>query len=446
MSFYIKFKNPNHQLMNLFITALVLSGVVSCGKKSSVGTSESSSFVDTTGNIQPSNNYLWVHHKAVSGALRYTHKTVTSGTWPDQCKVDLDATSAADRDIMCITETAELDLMHMGMTLEYNVPAHVKCPYVVTMAPYFFQYEAPRNDGTATPPIEPASVFVDDNQVTGVWSATATYDDNTTPNNYFVAGSGEYRCAFDYRADLPVGPNCCQGYYNLQTKTTTNDGVSYTNARVDWGGQRGNCLAGPALSLNQRADDGFPIPIIWRMSEQVKSLSLQSNSLDVSMSPLDNFKLLEDKLVMLEDSKLNFGSFEINSLLEQKRGTSRFLANYTNGTTPRPYQDLIDYYGFDYPPGYNFLTNYMDPRYFTMLCVDAAEEVSARIRVQIREWNTLAELTAATEPTSNEDDLSGNETDFPGFPKHDYYDWEDTEALIRWNGVTSTVGYPGPRL
>ena len=124
-------------LIGSFITTILVlfSGLIACSKKASVSTSDFSSNENTTGDIQPSKSYLWLHHKAVSGALRYTHKTVTSGSWPDLCKVDLDATSAADRDIMCVTETSELDLMFLGMNLEYNVPAHVKCPYVMTMAP-----------------------------------------------------------------------------------------------------------------------------------------------------------------------------------------------------------------------------------------------------------------------------------------------------------------------
>ena len=434
-----------HYFMLLLIIIL-LSGPLGCSKKASVSTSDTPSTIDTTGDIQPSNNYLWVHHKAVSGALRYTHKEVTSGTWPDQCKVDLDASSPADRDIMCITETSELDLMHVGMNLEYNVPAHIKCPYVFSMAPYFFQYEAPRNDGTATPPLEPANVEVIDDQLLGNWSATATYTDGTTPNPYFVAQSGQYNCGFDYRNRKPAGPNCCEGYYNLKTTTTTTDGTTITNARVDWAGLRGNCLAGPALSLNPRFDNGFPMPIAWRMSEQVDTMSNFKTSSDISFSPVDNFKIFQNKLTTLEDKKLNFGNFEIGSLFNQKLGTTRFLANYTKGSTPRPYQDLIDYYQFEHPPGYNFLENYMDPRYFTILCTNSTEEVSARIRVQIREWNTLPELTLATEPTADEDDISGNETDFPEFPNHDYYDWEDTSGLERWNQTPSTSGYPGAGL
>lgn len=442
----------NKLLVISFSVLLVFSGLTACGKKSGVSTSDFSSNENTTGDIQPEKSYLWLHHKAVSGALRYTHKAVTSGTWPDLCKVDLDATSAADRDIMCLTESTELDLMYLGINLEYNVPPHVKCPYAITMAPYFFRYEPPRDTGTATPPIEPANVVVTDNQVTGTWSAAATYADGTTPNTYFSSGSGEYTCGFDYSKLKPAGPNCCEGYYNLQTRTTTSDGTTITNTRVDWGGLRANCLSGPALTLNPPDESGFPLPVIWRMKEQLDTMSsLQSPasrvSTDISLSPLDLFKTTNERLVIAEDSKINFGNLEIGSLIDQKLGTTRFLANYTTGTTPRPFADILDYYAFEAPPGYDRLTNYMDPRYFTILCMDTSKEITARIRLQVREWNTNAALKLATEPTvAQEDDEDGDETDFPTFPNHDYYDWEDTTGLIRWNFTSSTSGYPARTL
>ena len=304
-------------LIGSFITTILVlfSGLIACSKKASVSTSDFSSNENTTGDIQPSKSYLWLHHKAVSGALRYTHKTVTSGSWPDLCKVDLDATSAADRDIMCVTETSELDLMFLGMNLEYNVPAHVKCPYVMTMAPYFFRYEPPRDTGVATPPIEPANVVVVDNQVTGTWSATATYADGTTPNTYFTAGSGEYTCGFDYSKQKPAGPNCCEGYYNLQTNTTTTDGTTITNTRVDWNGLRGNCLSGPAMTLHPISVSGFPIPLIWRMKEQLETMSPLKIASDrttdkISLSPLDLFRKSEKSFILDEEEKLNFGNFE----------------------------------------------------------------------------------------------------------------------------------------
>jgi len=472
-------------LTTLLLAILCLLNITSCGKKSASSGTDTASSTTSGGDVQPSSNYLWAHHKAVTGAVRYTHKAVTSGEWTDQCKVDLDATSASDRDIMCVTETAELDLMHLGINLEYNVPAHVKCPYLITMPPYFFRYEPPRDDGTATPPIEPAYVDVTVNNVAGTYSATGYYSNHTTVNPYFTSGSGEYTCGFDYSKNIPAGPKCCQGKYTLVTTTIDPDpsdaDPSRTKTKVvvstgDWGGLHGSCLAGPALQLNPLYEDGFPMAVIWRMTEQAESLSSKSLKEKTFFSPIDAIKNFGDHLASSNiqsinfpnvngklnsfnkaqmksiktrdnvDPKLNFGSFEVDSLLKQKLGTTRFLANYTKGTTPRPFQDIIDYYSVEYPPGYNFLTNYLDPRYFNILCADTAKEITARIRVVIREWNTAAALKLATEPTADEDDATGNETDFPQFPNHDYYDWEDTYGLRRWNGASSATGYPGTSL
>ncbi len=454
----IPLENSQVQLVgSVILSFFLLFGLISCNRKNTIGSSDFPSDIggtNGTGNSPPPKNFLWLHHKSVTGAPRYTHKDVTTGTWPDLCQVDLDAVNPADRDIMCTTETTELDLMHLGMNLQYNVPAHTKCPYVLTMAPYFYQYESPRTDGTPTPPIEPAVVVITDDRVSppGNWSAQAFYANGTTPNNYFEANNGKIRCGFDYTAQTPAGPNCCEGDYNLTTiLIEPDDGggskTTYLNSRASWGGKRGSCLAGPAMELHPLYESGFPAPIIWRMKEHVEIASPLIATSTNSISPLDLFGILTPNLTLASETKSevkpNFGNFEIASLLVKKLLSSRYLANYTQGATPRPYQDILDY---NFPPGNNFYTNYMDPRYFTVLCMDTAQEVSARIRLRIREWNTAEALIKATEPTGNEDDIAGNETDYPAFPNQDYLDWEDTSNLYRWNGSASVSGYPAQSL
>lgn len=424
--------------LNIFALVLVLTFNFGCSKKADFGSGDSGSGVDNgVGDAKPSNNFLWLHHKSVTGALRYTHKVVTSGSWPDQCKVDLDATDPADRDIMCNTESTELDLVHLGLTLEYNVPAHVKCPYVTTMAPFFFQYEPPRDD---TIHLEPVYVFVDDNQLTGTYSAAAYYDSaGTTPNPNFSYSKGAYRCGFDYSSGK--GPNCCEGIYNETVKTTPSDGsaATFVSSEKTWGGDRSSCLNGPALKLNPSrfGKSSWPSPIVWRLKEQLDGNTTMSSKARFA-SPIEllgEFKSLADEAVPATGK--NFGSFEIGSLINESFGTSRYLATYYSSAQPATaFSDILKYSPFK--ETYKLLG---DPRYYSILCTNYAYEVTARIRLSVREWNTYSALQAATEPTSNEDDNTDAETDFPDYSNQDFLDWEDSAGWM--SGVNT---YPGGSL
>lgn len=456
---------------NIFVTGIILSLILigACGKKTEVGSTDSGSNASKGGDVQPTNNYLWAHHKAVPGSLRFTHKAVTAGAWTNQCKVDLDATNPADRDIMCVTESSELDLMSLGINIQYNIPAHAKCAYVTTMAPFFFQYEPPRNDLTATTAhTEPAYVEVVDNQVVGTYSATGYYTFGTTnPSLYLISGKGAYHCAFDY--SLSEGPNCCEGSYTEKLTLTVPeiapDGSSISKTTVTlsdkvWGGDRGNCLAGPALKLNppKNPNSKFPSLLITRMEDQIED----ANTLNVK-SPKNNNKLVTpielfapSEFKMMAEPAIpngkNFGEFNIGSLLDDGFATTRFAATYIPGTTPNAFSDVLNYFDVEYPTGYKWYANYADPRYFTIICTDKHFEVNARIRLSVREWNTYSALKNATEPTAGEDNESGNETDFPTFPKHDFYDWSDGSGWMdSWvdlnkDGAIDPGTYPGSTL
>ncbi len=405
-----------------------------CSKKNTVGTDDSAT--TTEPDLQPSRANLWLHHKAVQGALRYTHKAVTTGGWPEKCELDLNATDPADRDIMCMTETTELDLMALGLTLEYNVPTHVKCPYVVTMSPYFFQFEAPKNDSggaspSAYPHLPPAYVEVVDDQRTsggtgfnavGYYSVADSVTNPTPTRNPYLKGgksSGTYLCGFDY-SDAEGGPNCCSGRFIERRTTITDSSSTTTYSTQEWPGHPSNCLGGIGLELNPNigGKSRWPSPIIWRMQDQVDQ-SINPSVKKGFQSPIDLLKSASPRLMAEEGKETkNFGAFEISKRLPTF-GTTRSVATYFTGTTPRAFSDILDYYTS---------SSFKDPRYFTVICVDYAEEVTARIRLRIREWNTYAALKNATEPTANEDDEVGNEDEFPEFGKGDYVDWNDTSG------------------
>ena len=440
----------NQLELTVFVLLLVLN--FGCSKSQDVPEETSGSTGLTSNDAPPPSNFLWVHHKGVKGSLRYTHKKVTSGSWTDQCRVDLDAVNPADRDIVCTTESTELDLMTLGLTMKFNVPTSLKCPYVFTMSPYFFQYEPPRNDSAvnpSTPAIEPQYVRVIENRLgaSPTYSAVGYYDSGLTQTNpyFFSTGnSGSYRCGFDYT--LADGPNCCEGRYTEVNTLidTENPAPGLTTYRqVSWGGKRSSCLNGPALALN-RGPSGWPVLKVWRMEDQVDQGVAQAVLNQGFESPMDVLSKIEHKIA--DDVKpdgLNFGEFVVQSLYDKELGTTRYLATHYTGTMPKGFSDLLDYYDSADGLGLHYMAAYADPRYYTVICTDDTKEVKARIRVAIREWNTRDALKAATEPTGNEDNIGGVEDEFPDFPNGDYLDWNDTDGWYRYNGATTQSSYPG---
>lgn len=446
----IKNKAFAEDKLKIFINVVIVCflTLTACSKSQSSGDSnDAPSTTDNgTNDVPPDKSYLWLHHKGVHGALRITHKAVTSGSWPDQCKVDLDATNPADRDIKCITETAELDLMHVGMTLEFNVPEHVKCPYAITMSPYFMRFEPPHltspyiTDGSVAQSIPPRFVYQEINEIAGTYSVSGFYNDPSSVSpvantNIIVTssdGANGYRCKFDYTG-IRGGVNCCAGDYTLITKTTASDStVTINRSSANWGGKPGACLSGPATTLQKvDIDTGFPAAYYWRKEEQgFTNLLLQKKSFQ---NPIE---LMSELGPFAETSPADpaFGKFEMKGILEDFY-SSRYLANYFK-TEPPAFNILTSsstlLYG-GYTGGSESFgrvdLSFHDPRYFTVICADANREVYARIQLQIREWNTYANLEKKTEPVNDEDDESGSE-DFPGsgsddYDKADFADWED---------------------
>lgn len=181
-----------------------------------------------------------------------------------------------------------------------------------------------------------------------------------------VAPDGTPRCAFDYtRQD---GPNCCYGNYTVES---TVQGQAPTTEVRSWGGKPGNCLAGSGEKVEKK-DATFGLPI------NVMTYSKDGASLSVD---------LESTLILS-----NSGTF--------------YFANYVTGAPPTAWM-----------LGSNFPGN----PYYLWTCYDDAMETKARIAVQIREWNDVAEFLLKV---SGDPDTGGNEPIW-GAPYNDFEDWDD---------------------
>lgn len=413
----------------LLILGLFIYGSTSCTKRPTTGDLEGSSTdPNNVGDTPPEKSFLWLHHKGVKGALRYTHKTTSSGPWLEQCKVDLDAANASDREITCITESNELDLAHIGLTLEYNVPTHPNCPYVATMSPYFFRFPPQ----TVHPNIPPAYVYVYENSDTGADQAWAYYNSPTptldisninnpvitgTQNSNFSTKGSQFKCGYDYSSD-PPGKNCCEGDYTEISINVTNNAATVKSTAKKWGGKISNCLDGPALKDRIDSNTGFPVMTIWRMEEQIDQGNTLNKNFQNPVELLSKFNTsFEIKLV--EEEPSNFGKFEVPGYLEDY-STSMYLSTYYSGTMPLAFDYIKTYYPI------SWANTFGDPRYFTVTCLDYNMELYAQIRLAVREWNTYSALKAATEPTAGEDNTTGSENPpFDEYPLNDRDDWGD---------------------
>ncbi|MEK6705486.1 MAG: hypothetical protein AABZ06_06835 [Bdellovibrionota bacterium] len=187
---------------------------------------------------------------------------------------------------------------------------------------------------------------------------------NPQPNGGIDAGGNPY-CNYDYTSSS--GPNCCTGSYNLIIRKWDADKVDYGEASISkgtWNGSTANCLTGPAMDTQPKNSAGWPKSLIYAV----------------------------------ENQGLN-STYDVAAPMNKER-TPIYAANYYTGTKPAPV----------YNPYYEFS------------CLDRAFEIKARIRVQIREWNEVAEFEKGA---SGNPDTTGTESDFSGESKNDFPDWDD---------------------
>ncbi len=291
-------------------------------------------------------------------------------------------TAAENEDILCYIEGEELDLYFHGMTLQYNVPSTM-CSYVRFTPYWYFSYET--GDG----PLQ-VTVDTDKNGKTGI----DTNDDGTIDTqsaDYDTDGivdTADTVCEFDHTAS--DGPNCCTGKYRSRTRTydPTAETPGYSppvvTENVAWGGAIASCIGGPAVDTQKK----------------------------------DKFLLPRSDMMFVEGSGIN-QEYKIEAPINKEKGTNLYVSNYF---------DTADHGGFAPPPLLTVSTaavTVSPDQYYQFECLDRAEEVIARIRLQIREWNTEAAYEArVTAPTGHSG--GGTETSpVSTVPNNDRADWKD---------------------
>ncbi len=298
------------------------------------------------------------------------HYIHRSGDFTAGCAVAANETNFANQDITCIVEIEELAGAFMGVKMVLNAPPGM-CKYVWHRPYYYFGRDYGAGPTAATARFDTADTFV---------GGTVTGPGSLTP-------SGEVSCNFDYTAS--EGPNCCYGPYTLTTVKNfgSSDPIAFpvttTTEVLEWSGKPGNCAAGSGTATAPK-DKDLELP----MGQYFSGVTGFNKEFDTVQRTV----------------------IDANSSL--------YYANYYSGTAPAAFKLASTY------PGNPF---------YTWMCLDDAEEVVARIRVQIREWNEVNEfeLEAAGNP-----DTTGVEPNW-GTSVNDFRDWLDV-----FNGGDIYPGMP----
>lgn len=287
------------------------------------------------------------------GANYYIHR---KGDFDKLCVVATDETNYADKDIECILEVEELEGKFYGLEMVMNLPSSM-CRYY-TYAPYYYFGE---QHGSAD-----GAIFRVDLDASNTFVSQAVVSGS---NVSITTSPSKFQCAFDHQPTN--GPNCCYGNYTVRTYV---NGVLTVTETRDWGGNPGNCVAGPGAD-----------------QPRAKSSNL----------PMSTIKFVQDG-----DSE----RFTVKKSIDMENAYSIYYANYVVDVSVPPAAWQMS---APFP--------YTGNPYYQWTCLDDAGEIKARISLQVREWNEVEEfvLKAAGNPNT-----SGTEPDWIT-PINDWPDWEN---------------------
>jgi hypothetical protein len=200
-------------------------------------------------------------------------------------------------------------------------------------------------------------------EVSYTLNADGTFSDEVNSFN------GIPYCEYDYRNLDSDYPNCCTGSYTLTiTDGATGDVDSLT---LPWDANPADCYDGAAFfdSEAQFNEDGWPLPVFTYLNREAA---------------------------------------------EKRYSFAPLVANYRSNAPTANYYDPALHDG-TLPAA--LAAPYARP-YYTFQCVNRAEEVSAQIRLVVREWNEKDQFFLDGDP-----DTTGVEPAW-GLPIDDWQDWD----------------------
>lgn len=339
-------------------------------------------FIKVTSPATGSNSVL--HRAAIAGAALDYHTWLAGGSAPDatgfssECTIPL-GTAGASANYLCILEIEELELFFQPLTIQYHVPSTM-CTYLRRRYYSFWDY------------------------LPGAGPATVSYDINeggAIANQVNADANGTAVCAYDYTSLAVAGPNCCHGDYTKTVRTETSTDSTPGDGPWDvaistesWGGFEGACVDGPLFSMA-----------------------------GVGRSSTTQLPTGANTLSFIEGTGVN-STYTLPAIINANiNGTTRpvtntaYLANFvgdpTGGTAPAGLTRTATTGSYTPSITYEFQ------------CLNAAEELNARIALLIREWdeNIIAE-------GANPDSGFGGVFEAPPYNDqliNDRYDWNDIQ-------------------
>lgn len=435
-------------------------------------------------NTSPSIRKFHLHQ---SGAGNYAKKCEVRSTDKFSSSLFRDPSRRAEFDISCIFEAEELSLQH-GFSFSFEASPNT-CEYV-TYAPFsYFNFKPGDSSGSltqvsCTEGTSAANIIA----VAGAGAlpeSAAGPDsvgcgqmvDNAFADNvrqvFAAPTDDETLCRYNYSRN--DGPNC-----DIGTITVTNHEYSYTPAQdanpatlgysvstrqIRCGGKVGNCIEGPMKTHNPPADATTFLIYHETVKNQAFSKNEEYKSILSSAhqnyyyanfrrnlaNPHIDYNILTGNLVNYVDAFT--GMTEIFATLMENYSNNKLYNNATTVPGTDPYLDSIPNTrrtrALASEP-FMGLAGYKTNPYYTIYCLDAAEEMKGRIKIMVRDWDRFFSTNQATFDLITDADQYDNAridnlTD-PGElpedgdvlnPLNDRADWDDLIPMNRTVGPLS---------
>ncbi len=407
-----------------FITNICLvSLLTSCGD-STTNSSLKPSEIDNSPVGESEASGLWVNVSS-DDYLYYINK---ESEWGSNCSIS--STTTNNEVISCLIDIPEGDLYNNEIKLSYNVPPGMCEHFSITPAwhwnesigygPKQVTFEVSKSSGTPvltdlTNPGSSCNVTLEDNSVVDCSTSLelSGFDNSFMPS-----------CVYD-RSEEEFGRNCCFGNYtyvqHIDTDGDTTADETTSEVR-SWGGDVKSCLGGIVrTSWDLFNVVGYPLSLLVRTSNLG-----YSNSLDIK----------SNSTTAVTNYSYNANYFEKTANPHNHNGyESAAISNLPYAVEP-----IDDLDGSLLVPGSDA---------FLFTCFDAAMEERHKIRVHIREWNTLEDFLVygSTNGSTINDDVIGEEGINcqydngvgTGSPCNDFGDFDDILTGVGGNYTTDNT-------
>lgn len=345
---------------------------------------------------------ITLHRAGLGGVHEGYPGSPDTSNFTTECRI-LSTATGSDRDILCIAEMEELDAFFSEISVQYHVPPSM-CSYLRFVPYHYYSFE---------PGVGPGIVVTDFDEATGTYDMLVAQNSNA---------AGEAVCPYDWR-NTAFGPNCCTGTYtrSATVRPITGDPSTTTTANNPWGGSASSCLTGPAMASGDiiKSDAGYPLPLY----QFIEGAGYNRK-----------FKVEAGATKRVANLPYESGTFAANFYR---------ACEYTGGCTtpnmptppPHPNNGLLTPadrpLAMRTPANVGFRDRHVPSDTYNFGCLDRAEDLNARIRLMVREWNVgpITENCDGTAAKPCPDDTGSDPFD-PTEPLNDRRDWYDLDVIM----------------